>query len=226
MQVELDRCANGTLQTYRKIYTMEDIDHLVKLIPSSRQISFPKGRMFCSYKQEHEINWVKAAILDALNNPEKFFCPGDTFGATMKLQEMIKGNNCIVLKKWYDLPQKLEYRNNYNVNAIVDANNNDTVIIPVTAEEILDLIADLNKHRKVEDIFIAYEFYHESMTLEKLELFQSYYKKGKLNKIIRYICSKSNDLGGFHDYGVNVIRNRLTSQYLFDNRRGVKDGSD
>lgn len=57
------------------------------------------------------------------------------------------------------------------------------------------------------------------MSEEKMEKFQSLYFKGKLNKLIKYICSKSNEIGGFHDYGVTIIRNRLTSQYLFDPRR-------
>lgn len=223
MQVELDQCsANGTIQVSRKVYTVDDVKELVKPIKSSRQISFPKGRMFCSYKNPVEIEWVRAAILDALNNPEKFNSPGDNFGATMKLQEMVKGNNCIVLRKWYDVPVKYEYRNTYEVNSIVDANHNDEVIIPLTAEEILDVIADLNKNRKPEDIFNAYEFHHKDVTIEKLNLFKTLYHQGKLNKLIRYICSKSNELGGFKDYGVSIIRNRLTSQYLYDSRREIK----
>ncbi|MBQ2651923.1 MAG: hypothetical protein IJF83_00050 [Methanobrevibacter sp.] len=220
VQVELDNCSNkGIFHISRKVYTMEDIDELVKPITSSKQISFPKGRMFCSYKDAIEIEWVKAAILDALNNPEKFYSPGDTFGATMKLQEMIKGNNCIVLRKEYGIPEKLEYRNTYEVNSIVDANHNDRVIIPITAGEILDLIADLNKNRKLEDIFEVYDWYHKDMTIELLELFQTYYRECRLNKLIKYICSKSNELGGFQDYGVGVVRNRLTTQYLFDSRK-------
>ena len=60
------------------------------------------------------------------------------------------------------------------------------------------------------------------MTIEHLEEFKKLYCKGKLNKLVRFICSKSNELGGFVDYGVDVVRNRLTSHYLFDNRKGGK----
>ena len=73
----------------------------------------------------------------------------------------------------------------------------------------------------VEDIYNAYlqEFHHETITIEHLEQLRLLYFNGKLNKIIKFICSKSNELGGFVDYGVDVIHNRLTSQYLFDSRR-------
>ena len=118
---------------------------------------------------------------------------------------------------------KLEYRNSQGVNSIVDANHDDKVIIPVTASELLDLIADLNKNRKPSDIFEFYDWYHKEVTIESLELFHNYYKQCKLNKLIKYICSKSNEIGGFQDYGVGIIRNRLTSQYLYDSRkRSVK----
>ena len=107
------------------------------------------------------------------------------------------------------------------MNCIVDANHADKVIIPLTARELLDIIADLNKGHGVEDIYNAYlqEFHHETITIEHLEQLRLLYFNGKLNKIIKFICSKSNELGGFVDYGVDVIHNRLTSQYLFDSRR-------
>ena len=214
MQVELPGCSTSTINCTRKVYTIQDIDRLVKPIQSSKQISFPRGRMFCSYKDTIEIDWVKSAILDALNHPEKFDSPGDTFGATMKLQEMIKGNKCHILKKWYDIPQKLEYRNAYEVNAIVDANHQDRLIIPLTAEEILDVIVDINKNRSLEDICNVYNFHHSEMNVHYLELFKELYYKNELDKLIRFICTKSNDLGGFMDHGVGVVRNRLTSHYL------------
>ena len=202
----------------RKVYTKEDVEKKCKIWPKSNQLGFD-GWPFFSYKHTEEIEWVKAAILDALNKPETFNA-NDNYGALCNLKELIKGKNAEKLRSKYGIPVKLEYRNAYEVNSIVDANHNDQVIIPLTASEILDLIADLNKNRDVEELFNVYDFYHKEVTIELLEKFQTLYNQGKLNKLIRYICSKSNELGGFHDYGVGIIRNRLTTQYLFDNRKG------
>ena len=201
----------------RKVYTKEDVEKKCKVWKKSNQLGFD-GWPFFSYKKLEEIEWVKAAILDALNKPETFNAT-DNYGALCNLKELIKGKNAGKLQAKYGIPMKLEYRNAYEVNSIVDANHDDRVIIPLTAGEILDLIADLNKNREVSELFEVYEFYHGDVTIELLEKFQRYYNQGKLNKIIRYICSKSNELGGFHDYGVGIIRNRLTTQYLFDQRK-------
>lgn len=209
--------SNGLIIT-RKVYTMEDVEKKCKIWPKSNQMGFD-GWPFFSYKNIVEVEWVKAAIVDALNKPS-LFGASDTYGALCNLKELIKGKNAEKLRSKYGIPIKLEYRNAYEVNSIVDANHNDQVIIPLTASEILDLIADLNKNRDVEELFNVYEFHHKEVTIELLEKFQTLYNKGKLNKLIRYICSKSNELGGFHDYGVGMIRNRLTTQYIFDNRNG------
>ena len=202
----------------RKVYTKEDVEKKCKIWPKSNQLGFD-GWPFFSYKSLEETEWVKAAILDALNKPETFNA-NDNYGALCNLKELIKGKNAEKLRAKYGIPVKLEYRNAYEVNSIVDANHDDRVIIPLTASEILDLIADLNKNRDVEELFNVYEFHHKDVTIELLEKFQTLYNQGKLNKLIRYICSKSNELGGFHDYGVGIIRNRLTTQYLFDSRKG------
>lgn len=209
--------SNGLLFA-RKVYTKEYVEKKCKIWPKSNQLGFD-GWPFFSYKNLEEIDWVKNAILDALNNPESFDSR-DTYGALCNLKKMIKGKNAKVLRSKYGLPIKLEYRNAYELNCIVDANHNDTVIIPLTAGEILDIIADLNKNREVSELFEVYDFHHGDVTIELLEKFQELYNKGELNKLIKYICSKSNELGGFHDYGVGIIRNRLTTQYLFDHRKG------
>lgn len=205
----------------RKMYTKEDVEKKCKIWHKSNQLGFD-GWPFFTYKNLEEVEWVKSAILDALNNPGTFQA-SDTYGALCNLKEFIKGKNAEKLKPKYGIPLKLEYRNSQGVNSIVDANHDDKVIIPVTASELLDLIADLNKNRKPSDIFEVYDWYHKDVTIESLELFYTYYKQCKLNKLIKYICSKSNELGGFQDYGVGIIRNRLTSQYLYDSRkRSVK----
>ena len=204
----------------RKIYSMSDVEEMMNLIESSYQITIHTWKLgTCNDLAEYEL--VKKAVLDALNNPEKFNAPNDSFGALVNLRKKIKKNNCKVLYSEYGLPVKLEYRNTSDVNCIVDANHADKVIIPLTARELLDIVADLNKNHDVEDIYNAYlqEFHHETITIEHLEQLRLLYFNGKLNKIIKFICSKSNELGGFVDYGVDVIHNRLTSQYLFDSRR-------
>ena len=205
----------------RKMYTKEDVEKKCKIWHKSNQLGFD-GCPFFTYKNLEEVEWVKSAILDALNNPGTFQA-SDTYGALCNLKKLIKGKNAEKLKAKYGIPLKLEYRNSQGVNSIVDANHDDKVIIPVTASELLDLIADLNKNRKPSDIFEFYDWYHKEVTIESLELFHNYYKQCKLNKLIKYICSKSNEIGGFQDYGVGIIRNRLTSQYLYDSRkRSVK----
>lgn len=221
VQVDLNGCTSTGLIVSRKIYTMQDVEEKCKIWHKSNQLGFD-GWPFFSYKHKEEIEWVKHAILDALNKPETFNA-SDNYGALCNLKKLIKNKNAIVLKAKYGIPMKLEYRNVENVNAIVDSNHNDKIIIPLTAEEILDIIADINKGRSVEEIFRVYDFHHETITVECLEKFQTLYCKGKLNKLIRFICSKSNELGGFYDYGVGVVRNRLTSQYLFDSRRSGDD---
>lgn len=202
----------------RKVYTKEDVEKRCKIWKKSNQLGLD-GWPFFSYKTLEEVEWVKAAILDALNKPQ-LFNANDNYGALCNLKEMIKGKNAEKLRDKYGIPPKLEYRNVQGVNAIVDVNHSDKLIVPLTASELLDIIVDLNKNRKIEDIYHAYDFHHEAMTIEYLETFRILYCKGKLNKLIKFICSKSNELGGFQDYGVGVIRNRLTSHYLFDPRRG------
>lgn len=213
--------SNG-LVVNRKVYTMEDVEKKCKIWPKSNQMGLD-GWPFFSYKNIVEVEWVKAAIVDALNKPE-LFGASDTYGALCNLKEKIKGKNAEVLRETYGIPPKLEYRNNKNVNQIVDANHNDELVIPLTASEILDVIADLNKNRSIDEIMGAYDFHHNNMNRDFLKLFHDYYKKGMLNKLIKYICSKSNELGGFKDYGVDDVRNRLTSQYLCLQRCNGGDG--
>jgi len=201
----------------RKVYTKEDVEKKCKIWKKSHQIGFD-GWPFCTYKNLEEIEWVKKAILDALNHPEKFNA-NDNYGALCNLKEMIKGKQAVRLRSKYGVPAKYEYRNTMGVNSIVDANHGDRIIVPLTAGEVLDIIVDLNKNRDLEDIFNAYNFHHETMSIEYLETFKGLYCQGKLNKLIKFICSKSNELGGFQDYGVDIIRNRLTSHYLLDARR-------
>jgi len=196
----------------RKVYTKEYVDEKCKIWAKSNQMGFD-GWPFFSYKNLEEVEWVKAAILDALNRPQSFNAR-DNYGALCNLKEKIKGKNAIVLRSKYGVPMKLEYRNTKGVNSIVDVNHGDKLVVPLTAEEVLDVIADLNKNRSVEDVFNAYDFHHKVMTIEYLEIFKRLYCNGKLNKLVKFICSKSNELGGSNDYGVPIIRNRLTSQYI------------
>lgn len=205
----------------KKVYTMEDVDKMMNLIESSNQITIHTWKLgTCNDRSEYEM--VKKAVLDALNHPEKFNSSTDTFGALVNLRKKIRKNNCSVLFEEYGLPAKYEYRNTHGINCIVDANNNDSMIVPVTASELLNLIADFNKNHNIEDIYDAYlqEFHHDNVTIEHLELLKKLYYQGKLNKVIKFICTKSNKLGGFVDHGVDIIHSRLTSQYLFDSRRG------
>lgn len=218
VQVELEECC--TLIPKKKIYSIEDIEEMTKPINNNAQCSL-NGWSFCSIKNLTEFKWLQLALLDTLNHPEMWGYPGNTYEALIELQRYVHGNHCEKLAKWYHLPMKLQYRNIEGVNAIVDANHNDKIIIPLTARELLDIIAYLNKNYSAEDIYYAYQtdFHHKSITIEHLEYFKRLYLKGELNKLIKFICSKSNELGGFYDYGVEVLRNYVTSRYVFDSRR-------
>ena len=154
----------------RKVYTKEYVDEKCKIWAKSNQMGFD-GWPFFSYKNLEEVEWVKAAILDALNRPQSFNAR-DNYGALCNLKEKIKGKNAIVLRSKYGVPMKLEYRNTKGVNSIVDVNHGDKLVVPLTAEEVLDVIADLNKNRSVEDVFNAYDFHHKVMTIEYL--FETY----------------------------------------------------
>ena len=216
MQAELTM--EGTpLMIPRKVYTKEYVEQNCTYWKSSNQVGL-NGWAICIIRNKDEIPLIQAAVLDALNHPERFNA-NDNYGALCNLKEYIKRGNAEKLRSRYAMPVKLEYRNVQGINSIVDANHDDKIIIPLTAGEILDVIVDLNKNRDIEEIYYAYEFNHETMTIEYLEQFQEYYYKGELNKIVKFICSKSNELGGFVDYGFDIIRNRLTSHYLFDNRK-------
>lgn len=216
MQAELPM-EGASLMIPRKVYTKEYVEENVKPWKSN-QVGF-NGWAICTIRNESEIPLIKAAVLDALNHPEHFNA-SDNYGALCNLKKYIEKGNAEKLRNRYGIPIKLEYRNLTGVNCIVDANHDDQLIIPLTAGEILDVIVDLNKGRNIEDIYYAYDFHHDTMTIEYLEQFQRYYYKGELNKIVKFITTKSNELGGFVDYGVDIIRNRLTSHYLFDSRKG------
>lgn len=217
MQVELDT-HSSLPKGY--VYTISDVEKMCKPLPSSNQLSL-NGWMFFRYKNLEEVEWVKHAILDALNNPQTFNA-NDSYGALCNLKEKIKRCNAIVLKEQYDIPVKLEYRSSSGVNCIVDANHNDKVVIPLTAAEILDVIMDFKKNRDYDYIMNSYEFHHRVMNLNKncLMKFKKLYFNGELNRIITFICKKSNERGGFMDHDIGVIRNRVTSNYL--NMEGMK----
>lgn len=81
------------------------------------------------------------------------------------------------------------------------------------------LIVPIENEGKKENKEFEFKFHHKSITIEHLEYFKRLYLKGELNKLIKFICSNSNELGGFYDYGVEVLRNYVTSRYVFDSRR-------
>lgn len=209
VQVEL---VTGSNLPKGYLYTKSDVEEMCKVITSSGQLSL-NGWMFFSYNNMNEIRWVKSAILDALNNPE-IFNSNDTYGALCNLKELIKGKNAKILKERYDIPPKYEYRSTSGINCIVDANNDDEIIIPLTAEEILDVVMELNKNRDFEYIMGSYEFHHKVMNQNCLWKFKKLYYEGDLDNLINFICKKSNERGGFQDHGVGIIRNRVRSNYL------------
>ena len=172
-QVELENCSTGTINVSRKIYTLGDIQKISKPIRNQTQFSF-KGWSFCSIKNMIEYDWMEKAIVDTLNKPEAWGCPGDNYAALLKLQEYVSGNNCIRLKKWYGIPERYEYRNAYDLNCIVDANHDDKIIIPLTARETLNTITDLIKNRSIEEIYEASleHWYHKELTMEHFLLQQ------------------------------------------------------
>ena len=205
------------LSEYAGLYSKKEVEDMVS-VWTTGQVAIC-GMSIGTAGNKFEQDWIKAAIFDALNHPEKFNSKNDTFGALMVLKSKIQGGNVHVLKSEYGVPPRFEYRNSRGVNAVVDVNHESKVVFHLTACEVLDVICDLNKNRSIKQIFNSYDFYHKNVSLESLKFFKDAYSNGELNKVVKYICSKSNDIGGFKDHGVGVVRNRLTSQYLFDARR-------
>lgn len=203
VQVELETKNNGILS--RHVYSRAEVKSMVKIIRTSHQVSL-LGWMFCKYYDEEQVDWVIGAITDTLNNSN------DTFKGLRDLKHSLKGGKIEILRSKYAVPRVLKYSSQKNVNSIYDAESSKC-FIPVTAGEILDLILDLKKGRDV-NYLMSYDFHHKDMNYEYLERFIDAYHHKDLNKIIKWICMKSNREGGFVDYGVGVIRNRRAEDYL------------
>ena len=68
VQAELNHSTLGNgLIIPRKVYTMEDVEKKCKIWKKSNQLGFD-GWPFFTYNNLEEVEWVKAAILDALNH--------------------------------------------------------------------------------------------------------------------------------------------------------------
>lgn len=204
-QVDLDMDFEHKLPQ-GKVCSREDIRKLVKKIDSSRQVSL-NGWMFCKFYSDEQVDWIIDAITDTLNNHN------GSYFALLELKESLKGGKIESLRSKYAVPKILKYSSTMNVNSIYDANNGKC-FIPVTASEILDLILDIKKGRSLAYIFGSYNFHHKDMNREYLERFINAYTHKELNKLIKFICTKSNQEGGFVDHGVDVIRNRRVEDYL------------
>ena len=71
MQADLLSCSDPIVG--RKLYSMSDVEEMMNLIESSYQITIHTWKLgTCNDLTEYEL--VKRAVLDALNNTEKFRC--------------------------------------------------------------------------------------------------------------------------------------------------------
>lgn len=200
-QVDLDMKFN-----HGRVCSREDIRKLVKKIDSSNQISL-NGWMFCKFYKEEHVDWIINAITDTLNKSN------GSYFALLDLKKSLKGGNIEILRSKYATPKILKYSSTMNVNSVYNAEDGKC-FIPVTASELLDLVLDIKKGRSIDYFMGSYDFYHKDMNREYLERFIDAYNHKELNRIIKFICKKSNLDGGFVDHGVGVIRNRRVEDYL------------
>lgn len=204
-QADLDMRFNNMVHS-KKVCSREDIRKLVKKIDSSRQVSL-NGWMFCKFYSDEQVDWIIDAITDTLNKSN------GSYFALLELKESLKGGKIEILRSKYATPKILKYSSTMNINSVYDAGTGKC-FIPVTASEILDLILDLKKGRTIDYLMSSYDFYHKDMNREYLERFIDAYMHKELNKLIKFICMKSNVEGGFVDHGVGVIRNRRVEDYI------------
>ena len=207
VQVELETNSNNVGVPGGRRWSREEVKSMVKIIKTSGQVSL-NGWMFCKYYRDEQVDWVISAIMDTLNNSD------DSFRGLLKLKESLKGGNVQILRSKYSTPKILKYSSTAGVNCIYDAESGKC-FIPVTASEILDLTWDIKKGRSIDFIMRSYDFYHEAMNREYLERFIDVYSHKELNKLINFICVKSNREGGFVDHGVGVVRNRDVVTHVF-----------
>lgn len=156
---------------------------------------------------DEQVDWIIDAITDTLNKSN------GSYFALLELKESLKGGKIEILRSKYATPKILKYSSTMNINSVYDAGTGKC-FIPVTASEILDLILDLKKGRTIDYLMSSYDFYHKDMNREYLERFIDAYMHKELNKLIKFICMKSNVEGGFVDHGVGVIRNRRVEDYI------------
>ena len=207
VQVELETNSNNVGVPGGRRWSREEVKSMVKIIKTSGQVSL-NGWMFCKYYRDEQVEWVISAIMDTLNNSD------DSFRGLLKLKESLKGGNVKILRSKYATPKLLKYSSTAGVNCIYDAESGKC-FIPVTASEILDLTWDIKKGRSIDFIMRSYDFYHDAMNREYLDRFIDCYSHKELNKLIRFICAKSNGEGGFVDHGVGVVRNRDVVTHVF-----------
>ena len=204
-QVDLDMKFNNLFPN-KRVCSREDIRKLVKKIDSSNQISL-NGWMFCKFYKDEQVDWIINAITDTLNKSN------GSYFALLDLKKSLKGGNIEILRSKYATPKILKYSSTMNVNSVYDAETGKC-FIPVTASELLDLVLDIKKGRSIDYFMGSYDFYHKDMNREYLERFIDAYNHKELNRVIKFICKKSNLDGGFVDHGVGVIRNRKVEDYL------------
>ena len=194
-------------------FTEEDVEKNIN-VTKNEQIWF-LGTSIGTAKNEYQLKECKKRIKEIVCNPDI-----DTFIGLQKFRTQVYGKMLNVFPKYYPI----RYQGGQGHDLINALNHKDKwePFIFMDAEEILDA-AKMFKHGKtstqVGDMMIRnpyYECTHSNMSQEDLDLFEEYYRAGKMNRIIRWICTESEKVNGFRIYSTNKVLFYLNPEdYVF-----------
>lgn len=196
------------LENEKSEITLVDVQNNCRYQCSNKSLSY-HGMYIGVCHSPDEIEAVQDELLRITRNDSL----SELIDLKMKIQ---KGNaKCLVRPKL----KEVTYNTSAGINCIVDTKNN--VVFNLISFEILDICSDLKRGKTIDYLIESYvendafTFYHEPMEIELLKLFVTYWKKGMLNNLLKFICECSNSDDGLKDWGTGyIIRNRDLDDYI------------
>lgn len=192
-------------------FTEEDVEKYIRKYENG-QVYF-MGLPIGTAKNQKEYHACITHVIEIMLNPKI-----DTWSGLQKLREKVyKGNMSKLIPKFKPIMYKGGSKADYLVEKVTGK-----PLIYMDADEILEA-AKLFKHGKtskqVVDIMLKnpYTTYtHALLSQNDFDIFEEYYKAGRLNKIIRWICNMSNQGEGFilHRSG-KALRYLNEEDYLY-----------
>ena len=158
------------------------------------------GEALGTAKNRKEYNACMQELIRILNNDK------DSFIQIQELRSKVKNANMHVLIPEF-LP--IRYQSGADFDCIVHEVTGEPVMF-FDAQEILDIAISLNNGRSINEVMqtMLYNEYAEHTHIDVSEkdflLFEKYYSAGKLNRIIKFICERSESSQGFVVYKTNT----------------------